>query len=323
MLNIGILFLILVLLPICLGIFVEALKKGKEKTFAYLWTRGLAWEWGVFSATYLIAQTVTDYHFRVHWICFLVLCAILGVAGVAAVYFKKRKVFSLKMGNDKLKLLEIGVKAAMFAMVLFLCWENINQSQFLSDDITIETMNTVLENDTTGKYDPWTGREYTDGQEASREPLLVIFWTGLSWSLGMHPAELLNSYLAPLFILLFYMLCLEAGRQLFGKKGIKAEMFVIGIMLLHVFSAARQWLPFYQLENGPWIPAHILSWFLLPMLTLEIFKWLQLKKKTYQTVHCIALSCTVAVLAESGWFYVLVLLLLGGAVYLGRELWKC
>lgn len=323
MLDVGILFIILFFLPVGLEIFVEALGKGKERTLAYLWTRGLLWEWGTFAVVYIVLQIVSDYRFRIHWITSLILCTVLSTVGIIICFLKKRKIFTLRLFGEKRKPMEICLKAVLILFVIFLCWKNINQSAFLSDDITIETMNTIMQNDTVGKVDPYTGLAYTEGQNVYREPALVVFWAGLAWCLGIHPAALLNLYLAPFFMLLFYVFCLEAGRQLFGQDGIKAELFVYGVAVLHVFGAARNWLPFYQLENGPWIPEHILSFFLLPMLALELFKGLQLKKKKEQICRCAAVGIMTAFLANTGWFYVLVMYVLAGIVYLGRKLWKC
>ena len=323
MLNISILFLILVLMPIGQGAFLEFFRNGKGRAPLWLWTRGLVLEWLLFAVIFVVFKNLFEYSFHAHWISFLILAGILSLAGVVLVFIGRRKIISLEFFQKGVHLEELCLRAAVIVIVVFLCWRNVNQSIFLSDDITIETMNTVLQNNTVGELDPYTGLEYSDTQEVYQEPALTIFWTGLSWSLGIHPAELLNTYLAPFFILLFYALCLEAGRQLFGVTGGKAEWFVLCIVLLHMFGAARNWLPFYQLENGPWISAHVLSWFLLPMLALELFKWLQSKKKIHQSIQCILIGAAVVLLADAGWFYVLVMAGLAGLVYGGRKLWKC
>lgn len=320
--KISILFLILVLMPICQGAFLEFFRNGKGRTLLWLWTRGLAMEWLLFAALFLLLKSIFSYNFQIHWIFFIVLTGIFSAAGIVLPWIGRKKIVSLEFFRAG-RPAELCLWVAVAAAIAFLCWKNVNQSIFLSDDITIETMNTVLQNHTVGKLDPYTGLEYTKGQEKYREPALTVFWAGLSWSTGLHPAELLNTYLAPFFVLLFYALCLEAGRQLFGAREGKAEWFVLCTMLLHLFGAARNWLPFYQLENGPWIAEHVLSWFLLPLLALELFKWLQSKKKAYQSILCVIAGAAAVLLADGGWFYALVMTALTGLVHYGRKLWKC
>lgn len=325
MISIGILFGILVLVPIALGNILQNILQ-EDSCWPVEWVKGFVVELAIYFMGFLLWSKCSSYNFRLHSIIFAAI--MLGVCMIRCFFLlAKRKSSNRKFFCYKSRcqrgdfLLMAGILLLMCVVIYSGVTTGIPED---SQDNTLEVINAVWKSNTVGKINPYTGGLYLTDQMIYREPIIAVFWASLSWLTRLHPAVLTGVVLPVFFIGLFYAFCYSTSLWLWRNNRRKSEIFILSILVLHVLGSRRKWLLFYHLQSESWLGEHILFFLLLPMLLFEVVKIGGIRIQTKKNSLFLAvLSIVTFLISENSWFYMAVMLTLSVIMYIGRKLWDC
>jgi hypothetical protein len=323
--NICVLLFFLIVVPCALGKALYELLKLK-KSLSGIWIRGFVVELALFELTYVFFAEFFSYNFRLHSIIYTGVMFLF-----TAIIFSKR-LLEIKKEKNKTRLKDSKEKndwkwsllGSFIILLLSFIVINIifRKNIFSSSGIAVETVNTILQSNTVGRVNPYTGISYIEGFKAVNESGIWVFVALLSWLSVLHPISLMETVLPVFLVFLFYAFCFDTGKLLYGADSRKIKVFVLCILFLHFWGDQREWLLFYQFLDSPNFGECMLSILLLPMLVLELVKK-QVKMEWLYGVWCTAIMIAILMMSIKGWFYIAVVIFLKGVVYLGRRWWEC
>lgn len=318
----GVLLVFLLFIPFVLGDALYELFKNK-KSFLGIWIKGFVLELATFELTYIFFSFV-KYNFRVHGILYAGIMLLSTAAITIWILLEKRKLrYTGNIKSFQIDKRKLFIDCCIILLIVFtIAGVIFRWSTPVSGGKAAQSMNTIIQSNTVGQINPYTGIPYAEGQKAVKESGILVFFAFLSWISNIHPMLLIEEILPVFFIILFYALCFEIGRMMFGTEEKKVGLFVIGILFLHILGNEREWLPFYHLLNGIEFGERILSFFLLPMFVSEILKF-DFDKGWKHWVWLASLVLATLMMSKSAWFYVATIVFLTIGVYVGRKKWEC
>ncbi|MCI8375966.1 MAG: hypothetical protein HFI29_11115 [Lachnospiraceae bacterium] len=318
----GVLLVFLLFIPFVLGDALYELFKNK-KSFLGIWIKGFVLELATFELTYIFFSFV-KYNFRVHGILYAGIMLLSTAAITIWILLEKRKLrYTGNIKSFQIDKRKLFIDCCIILLIVFtIAGVIFRWSTPVSGGKAAQSMNTIIQSNTVGQINPYTGIPYAEGQKAAKESGILVFFAFLSWISNIHPMLLIEEILPVFFTILFYALCFEIGRMMFGTEEKKVGLFVIGILFLHILGNEREWLPFYHLLNGIEFGDRILSFFLLPMFVSEILKF-DFDKGWKHWVWLASLVLATLMMSKSAWFYVATIVFLTIGVYVGRKKWEC
>lgn len=269
-----ILTILLVILPVIVGVFLEAEEKKGLRLFVRLWAKGWALMLAVFEMVYIPA-----YFLKISYHIFLMIyCAVILVLCIAAILYRHRCLLCLfQVDKDSAKKLPVLLFVCVILAILatyvpaFYTHGDEDDAYYIATAVTTQTTDSMF------RYNPYTG--YVIKNPHSRYLLspMPVYFAMLSTLSGMHVLSLAHRVFPIYCILLALAVGWIWGQALYRDEKKKQEWFLLFYILLTVLSG-------YSVRNSStflmyriWQGKAVLAAVLLPLIWAVCLEWLRVE----------------------------------------------
>lgn len=167
----------------------------------------------------------------------------------------------------------------MAVIVLFqIIWNFYMHSPYVTGDITLETVQTILATDTVYQYNPMTGEAFTVGMPSRLKLLIlpVLYAAVAKWT-GLPAQTIVCEWIPTVVLCLSYLVYAGWGKQLFPDSREKQCRFLLFVTVLYQFGAYAPLSDGMRALQAGFTGESIRALVLLPYVLLVCVqkKWLQ------------------------------------------------
>lgn len=209
--------------------------------------------------------------------------------------------------TEKIKWYIIAVMLIGVVLLAFLQMQGyVYVSAFDQNDVTVESVNTILVNPFYYKINPYTGTSVEMTGCIHEYSPLQLFYAVLCGITGTQSSQLIH-FIVPFWVLITCAVIVYAIGMAFFKDRKKAMAVVILVCALNIFGAGQFWLNSEYLLFKAWRDEAVEVTVVLPILLLQVCKT---SRNGNRIVKWILLGITVltaALICAEGSFYITVL----------------
>ncbi len=266
-----ILTILLVVLPVIVGVFLEAEEIKGLRLFVRLWAKGWALMLAVFEMVYIPA-----YFLKISYHKFLmVYCVIIPVLCIAAILYRHRLLLCIfQVDKERAKklpvLLFVCVVLAILATYVpaFYTHGDEDDAYYIATAVTTQTTDSMF------RYNPYTGYALKNPNSRYLLSPMPVYFAMLSTLSGMHVLSLAHRVFPIYCILLAFAIGWILGQVLYADERRKQEWFLLFYIVLTVLSG-------YSVRNSStflmyriWQGKAVLAAVLLPLIWAVCLEWL-------------------------------------------------
>lgn len=273
--QIGMLIILLVISPLCVGLIFSNLVEEKRRNFGTTYIFGLILILAVFQVMMVAIIFDEAYAFKIMVPYFSIILAILSVAGIvwAAINYKMDKWQpSFMKKNVRTKSTEEKIEWILFFVLIgFQLYMAFFYASFDGDDAfyVVQSVATY-ETNTMYRVLPYTGQ--STGVDLRHGlaglPMWIAYVAKLS---NIHPTILTHSILQFVFIPVIYYIYYEVGKVLFQKEKNKLPIFMIIVAVLQIFGNVSIYTNSTFFLTRTWQGKALLANLILPLIFLLLY----------------------------------------------------